>query len=60
MDESAGRIKKIWGIPRWTLGILLLLVTVVMWTSSNFLASVSIDPTMSLSPLMQYQINVLK
>jgi hypothetical protein len=31
------------GVARRTLGIFLLLVTVVLWTGSNFLASVSIS-----------------
>jgi hypothetical protein len=31
------------GMARKTLGILLLLVTVVLWTASSFLASVSDD-----------------
>ena len=30
-----------WGLARRTLGICLLLVTVLLWTVSNFLASVS-------------------
>ncbi|KAI9887829.1 MAG: hypothetical protein M1823_000351 [Watsoniomyces obsoletus] len=38
-NTSSGPKSTIMGIPRWTLGILLLMVTVVMWTSSNFLAS---------------------
>ena len=41
LPPVAGRKKKIWGLPRWTLGICLLMVTVVMWTASSFLASVS-------------------
>lgn len=32
------------GVARRTLGILLLLVTVFLWTASNFLASVSVVP----------------
>lgn len=39
LPPVAGRKKKIWGLPRWTLGICLLMVTVVMWTASSFLAS---------------------
>ncbi len=36
---------RIMGIPRWTLGIALLLVTVLMWTTSSFLASVCLLST---------------
>jgi hypothetical protein len=44
---AAPRQKKarILGIPRWTLGIALLLVTVLMWTTSSFLASVCLLST---------------
>ena len=39
--SSAGR-KMAWGLARRTLGICLLLLTVCLWTVSNFLASVSL------------------
>ena len=38
---SEGGPKTTWKIWRHTVGIALLLATVVMWTASNFLASVS-------------------
>lgn len=36
-----------WGFARRTLGISLLLLTVFLWTLSNFLASVSCTPKLS-------------
>lgn len=39
------------GVARRTLGIILLLVTVFLWTASNFLASVSLmNPSVGLRP----------
>jgi solute carrier family 35 protein F5 len=37
---SDGPGPRVFGVPRRTLGIILLLVVVVLWTASNFLGSV--------------------
>ena len=39
-DDDVGPKRRIFGVARWTLGIFLLMVTVVMWTASSFLGSV--------------------